>query len=370
MSRELNGGAAALNAVCAYFTMFPLDFPTGLLADARPGEAVLDPFCGRGTTLFAARLLGLSSVGIDSSPVAAAISRAKLARAGAPAVLALVARILREVEPDPVPDGPFWALAYHPETLDGILRLRAGLRDRTGPAADILRAIVLGALHGPLAKTRVAFLSNQMPRTFAAKPSYLARYWAERGMAPPRVDVLAHLRVRADRYLAAPIPPGAPSRVILGDARDAALPRGRFSHVVTSPPYFGMRTYVPDQWLRGWFLGGPPTPAYVQRGQLGRDGNAGPSLFAAELGRVWANVAPACRPGARLTVRIGAIPSRPSDPIAVLRASLEASGAPWRILDVRETAGPGWRRQANQMGERGKGSGAAAEYDVACRLAS
>lgn len=24
-----------------------------------------------------------------------------------------------------------------------------------------------------------------------------------------------------------------------------------------SPPYYGMRTYLPDQWLRLWFLGGP-----------------------------------------------------------------------------------------------------------------
>ena len=26
--------------------------------------------------------------------------------------------------------------------------------------------------------------------------------------------------------------------------------------IVTSPPYYGLRTYVSDQWLRNWFLGG------------------------------------------------------------------------------------------------------------------
>ena len=62
----------ALNAVCPYFTMFPLGFPLRVLSRGeRDGGAVLDPFCGRGTTNIAARLLDLPSVGIDSHPLAA-----------------------------------------------------------------------------------------------------------------------------------------------------------------------------------------------------------------------------------------------------------------------------------------------------------
>jgi hypothetical protein len=65
-----------LNALCPYYTMYPLDFPLRVLANRiRPQEWVLDPFCGRGTTNFAARLVGLSSVGIDSSPIAVAQER-------------------------------------------------------------------------------------------------------------------------------------------------------------------------------------------------------------------------------------------------------------------------------------------------------
>ena len=75
-SRIKNGKMnTALNAICPYFTMFPLEFPYRILDRyARQGDAVLDPFAGRGTTLYAARLLGLNAFGIDSNPVAVAIS--------------------------------------------------------------------------------------------------------------------------------------------------------------------------------------------------------------------------------------------------------------------------------------------------------
>src|SRR5712691_204242 len=72
-----------LNGICPYYTMFPLEFPLRQLKHAAVGDWVLDPFCGRGTTNFAARLRGLPSVGIDSNPVAVAIAAAKLVNAGA-----------------------------------------------------------------------------------------------------------------------------------------------------------------------------------------------------------------------------------------------------------------------------------------------
>lgn len=357
----------ALNAICPYYTMFPLSFPAAELGRAGGDDAVLDPFCGRGTTLFAARLAGIRAVGIDSNPVAVTISRAKLSTARADTIVALARHLLRGA-PDPVPEGAFWAQAYAPATLDGMLRLRSGLRGRSGAVADALRAVLLGALHGPLSKSKTSYFSNQMPRTFASKPAYSVRYWEARGMVPPEVDVLAVVAERAARYFGAPAPaPGG--RVLLGDAREIRLPRRRFSHVVTSPPYFGMRSYVPDQWIRDWFLGGPPVPTYVQPGQLGYEENRGPAGFAAELGRVWANLAPACRDGARMVIRFGAIRSRPSDPVAIVRASVEGTATGWRIEDI-QPAGDAHRgrRQADQMGARGKGAGAVVEYDIACTL--
>jgi site-specific DNA-methyltransferase (adenine-specific) len=44
-----------------------------------PGDLVLDPFCGSGTTLVAAKLLGRNSIGMDSSEEAVILARQRLA---------------------------------------------------------------------------------------------------------------------------------------------------------------------------------------------------------------------------------------------------------------------------------------------------
>src|ERR1700676_3072034 len=99
----------ALNAVCPYYTMFPLEYPLGILK--KRGNAVhrvLDPFCGRGTTLYAARARHVAASGIDVSPVAVAIARAKVARTTPDEAIALAETILANDEPIDVPTGAFW----------------------------------------------------------------------------------------------------------------------------------------------------------------------------------------------------------------------------------------------------------------------
>nr|MBP9900761.1 site-specific DNA-methyltransferase [Verrucomicrobiota bacterium] len=44
-----------------YYTMFPLEFPERVLRAAGARELVADPYCGRGTTIYAARLRGLEA---------------------------------------------------------------------------------------------------------------------------------------------------------------------------------------------------------------------------------------------------------------------------------------------------------------------
>jgi DNA modification methylase len=72
----------AFNAICPYYTMFPLEYPMRILEKhRRMSPVILDPFCGRGTTLYAARRLGLRAYGLDTSPIGAAVAQSKLASA-------------------------------------------------------------------------------------------------------------------------------------------------------------------------------------------------------------------------------------------------------------------------------------------------
>ena len=194
----------ALNAICPYFTMFPLDFPLNILKRrARRRDCILDPFCGRGTTNFAARLLGLNSLGVDSSPVATAITASKLVVTTVDEILAEARNILAGREACQIPKGEFWQWAYHPAVLNALCQLREAFLEECSAARIALRGIVLGALHGPKQKTVASYFSNQCPRTYAPKPAYATRYWQSRGMSPDPVDVLAVIERRAKRYYGA-----------------------------------------------------------------------------------------------------------------------------------------------------------------------
>ncbi|KUK11852.1 MAG: Putative DNA modification methylase [Moorella sp. 60_41] len=200
-----------------------------------------------------------------------------------------------------------------------------------------------------------SYLSNQMPRTFAPKPGYAVRFWRKKGLcSPPRASVLDLVACKAPCYLEG-LPPPTQGRVALADSRQFDLLElgGPYTWVVTSPPYFGMRTYVPDQWLRHWFTGGNPEVQYGYRGQLA---TAALDSFVQGLRQVWTNVAKACAPGARLVVRFGVLPSAPIKcrPEDLFRETLR--GTPWQLQEVRPAGTAAWgRRQALQfLGEKAK----------------
>jgi hypothetical protein len=353
----------ALNAICPYFTMFPLSFPLSVLSGrAKPGDWVLDPFCGRGTTNFAARTLGLSTVGIDSSPVGAAVADAKILSVTPGAIVREVRRILAEAhEPSDLPRGEFWDWAYHPDVLSALCRLRESLiNDCRTPTRKALRAILLGALHGPLTKSAPSYFSNQCTRTYAPKPRYATAFWQGRGSLPEPINVVELVERRAQRYFSASLP-NVGGAIRHGDSRErsafARLGR-RFRWVITSPPYYGMRTYIPDQWLRGWFVGGPPTVDYGQAGQVG---HASQEEFIADLATVWRRVHAVCLPEATMVIRFGAINDRAVPAIDILHASLADAG--WSITEIVPAGNArDGRRQADQF-VRGRSS-SLAEYDV------
>lgn len=356
--------STTLNGICPYFTMFPLRFPRGILArHAQPDETVLDPFAGRGTTLYAGRLQGLHAYGVDSNPVAIAISAAKLSNAKPGRISASARCILKKYRTAThVPTGDFWRLAFHPLVLDKLCRLREGLlANCESDTRKALRAVILGALHGPLAKTRHSYFSNQCTRTYAPKPGYAVKYWREHRLKPVNVDVLDIIQARAIRFFGEE-KTNAKGGVFFGDS---TMPDSidkierEVDWVVTSPPYYGMRTYLPDQWLRLWFVGGNPEVSYTNEKQLPHGSQ---KEFSKALAKVWQNCASVSSRNARLIIRFGAINDRKLDPRELVKNSLINTG--WRPLTGHNVAPAlDGRRQADHFGAT-EVAPPIAEYDL------
>lgn len=357
----------ALNAICPYFTMFPLEYPLRALKRHKSeNPIILDPFCGRGTTLYAARRMDLQAWGIDASPVAAAIAKAKLASCDYEAPIELARKMLLESEAKHIPTGAFFKKAYHASTLKDICTIRESLLSlkEDSDAAVILRAAMLGCLHGPLPKKidNAGYFSNQMPRTYAAKPDYAVRFWKKHGMVAPKIDIVEVLSRKIHRLVGLPDENNnITTQVLCADSQNKRAYKSIDAApdiVITSPPYYGMRTYLQDQWLRNWFLGGPEEIDYSSGNQLD---HGGPEKFAKSLGKVWKNVGEIGSDDLHMYVRFGIIPSVKVDAKKIFMDSLKQSGIDWRLISVRpaKTAHAG-KRQATQMKAS---SSAAIEYD-------
>ena len=335
--------------------MFPETFVYRHLVWSDLGEHVFDPFSGRGTTVFESLLRGRRAAGCDTNPVAVCVSNAKAnppSRSEAQARLKEIAAAHATTE-SPLFDDPFFSLCFHRETLEQILHLQAALAWRDRSSDCFLAALALGSLHGESHRSQ-RYFSNRMPRTISTKPDYSIRWWTARGSAPPRRDVYRILREMID-YRFASEPAKLTGRVVEGDARRAGrlFPhlRKKISLVVTSPPYLDTTNFEEDQWLRIWFLGGPPRP---RRSGRGDDRHRSDRKYWAFLEAAWAGVSPLLADGAHLIIRIG---GKKLDPATIrhdLHRGLENGlGRAVRVLEERATEIAGSQLRAFRPGAAG-----------------
>ncbi|MGC8635412.1 MAG: DNA methyltransferase [Candidatus Limnocylindrales bacterium] len=259
----------SLHPMCTYLAAFPAGLPHALIARyTRPGDVVLDPFSGRGTTPLQACAEGRVGVGNDLSPLAYLLTAAKV-DPPQPAELAgrlgeLRARWTDQAtSPASAPDVPAEvAVCFHPRTLAQLRFLRSSisLSDRTD---RFLAAAVAGILHG----RGHGFLSGVMPNAFSLPSAYVCRYARAVGFHAESRDLFDLLEMKIRRLLRDPLP-SMRGIALLGDARDAgsrtrralkghSLP-DRVRLVVTSPPYLRVVHYGASNWLRLWFLGLDP----------------------------------------------------------------------------------------------------------------
>ena len=283
----------SFHPMCSYLASFPAALAHAFIARySRPGDVVLDPFSGRGTTPLQACAEGRIGAGNDLNPLAYLLTAAKVdppsraealtriatlrlawlhdaaewealadAVIGAPET-ACVPRAASRMGPH-APDGEAVpaevALAFHPRTLAQLLFIRSRLQldervDR------FLAAALAGILHGKSA----TYLSAIMPNTFSMAPRYVRDFVARTSFRSPERDAFDGLEQKLRRLDRQPRPPTR-GFALLGDARDAGTrfnralrERGLPSQarlVVASPPYLRVVKYGYYNWLRTWLLG-------------------------------------------------------------------------------------------------------------------
>ncbi len=241
-----------------------------------PGDAVLDPFMGRGTTVLEAALLGRRALGCDLNPLSACLAPPRLE----PPTLEAVARRLGEIcwvlpPHAEAPPGELLAF-YHPRTLEQIAALRlylvarreAGLLDATDAW---VRMVALNRLTG---HSGGFFSVYTLPPNQAVSVKSQLKINATRNQTPPERDVPA-LILRKSRQLLKELTPAeratlatlaAEHRVLTVPAQAlAGIESDTVKLVVTSPPFLDVVDYNTDNWLRNWFAAVEPGPLSIHR---------------------------------------------------------------------------------------------------------
>lgn len=261
-------------SVGPYYAMFPIAFADKVVGQyTQVGDVVLDPFAGRGTSIFSAASQGRMGVGIELNPVGWLYARAKLS----PASQAAVERRIEELGRSGSAYGlaavslsTFFRLCFSVKVRQFLCAARDLLKWRTNQVDRTIMALILVYLHGK----REASLSNQLRQAKAMAPDYAVRWWQARDLRPPDIDPVDFLVRRLTWRYAKGRPKVTRSKVYLGDCtkrlpeverrvREGRIGRPRL--LLTSPPYYAVTNYHYDQWLRLWMLGGPPNARRVSK---------------------------------------------------------------------------------------------------------
>ncbi len=266
-----------------YYAMFPTSFADKVIAEySKPGNVVLDPLAGRGTSVFSAFSHDRIGIGIEINPVGWVYGKTKLKPAAHLAVrkkLTEIYQLSPRFRSDAARLPHFFHECFAPRVLRFLLAARSSLDWRHRSVDRTAMALILINLHGK----REDSLSNQMRQTKAMSPPYASRWWAQRKMKPPDIDPLQFMLKRAEWRYAKGCPTGRHSYFLLGDCTRKMRAVAELMHerklgkidlLFTSPPYYRITNYHYDQWLRLWVLGGTTRPKRLNGPYCGKFANS------------------------------------------------------------------------------------------------
>ncbi|MEW6230554.1 MAG: SAM-dependent methyltransferase, partial [Bacillota bacterium] len=215
-----------------------------LVAGLSEDEVVLDPFCGTGTTALVCAQHNIGCDTVDVNPFLVWLTTAKCApysQADIQRVRAVTDRIASrgldgsEGWTPPIHDIHKW---WSEPTLRALAGLLAQISDEGSPRSQDLLHIAFCRTAIETAAVSFGHQSMSFRRT-GSQPTLFDEPASER--------VLGHFRrAVADVVESAMETPVGTVRAVVGDSRDlpSVLPMGRYTVVITSPPYPNRMSYI------------------------------------------------------------------------------------------------------------------------------
>ncbi len=259
-----------------------------------PGDAVYDPFLGRGTTAIEAALLGRVPIGTDVNPLSEILVAPRLD----PPPLAAVSKRLSELplEGDCETRDDLLAF-YHPNTLRQINNLRNYLiaKEHDGGLDTVDRWIRMVATNRLTGHSPGFFSVYTLPPNQAVTVSRQQDINQRRNQTPPVRDI-RELILKKSRSLLGKLEEHESERMrkasetalFLTGSSDSTpgIESGSVSLVVTSPPFLDVVDYQTDNWLRCWFNGIDPMNVEVWHFNRPQEWQAAMASVFVELRRV------------------------------------------------------------------------------------
>ena len=224
------------------------------------GDVVFDPFCGRGTTVLQANLLGRKGWGSDANPLAVSITKAKIN----PVRLDEVVLRLNEVSFwRPVDISGFnerFAPFYHPDTYRELINLRAFIASNSDSISRFIELLAISRLHGHSA----SFFSGYSFPHVSISPDVQRLVNSKRREVPDYRAVAPRIIKRAAQSVCDGVSSdffaiSAESKIQESDARSLAwIQNNSVDLIVTSPPLpdkveYKSDSWLADNWLELWF---------------------------------------------------------------------------------------------------------------------
>ena len=203
----------------------------------KPGDTVLDPFCGCGTTLLEASLLNRVSIGVDNNPVANLVSKAKITNYSNSDVKELVQH-LKEI-PSKVPNNAnksydipnykerdYWF--SHKALLDlGFIKYKANSLSKKP------KCLAMATLSSIVVRTSFQDSDTRYAKVSKHYISGSALKWYTRKLKKAIQSIRYILNLKRSK-----------SNVYLADSRNLSfIKKNSIDLIVTSPPYLNAYDY-------------------------------------------------------------------------------------------------------------------------------